>query len=108
MTGATSFPHLYGRAWRKARRIFLSENPLCVMCEDEGIVKAAEEVDHIEKHNGDPVLFWDVSNWQGLCRFHHRSVKAQMERAGTIRGSRIDGTPMDPLSPWHNGSKKAF
>ena len=99
---------LYGRRWRKLRRQFLSENPLCVMCEDEGQVTPAEELDHIEKHNGDPVLFYDVSNLQGLCRFHHRSIKAQMERSGIVKGTRPDGTPLDPKSPWNRrggGSK---
>ena len=56
------------------------------------------------KPNGiGPVLFYDISNLQGLCRFHHRTVKAEMERSGTVRGSRLDGTPLDPKSPWHNG-----
>lgn len=101
MTGGTSFPHLYGRTWRKARRIYLSQHPLCVMCTDEGRVDAATEVDHIKKHNGDPVLFWDENNWQGLCAFHHRSVKAQIERSGKVRGSRVNGTPIDPNHPWN-------
>lgn len=101
MTGGGTYPHLYGRTWRKARRIFLAEHPLCVMCTDEDRVSSATEVDHIEKHNGDPILFWDTKNWQGLCAFHHRSVKAQMERSGIVRGSRVNGTPIDPNHPWN-------
>ena len=103
LTGAASFPHLYGRSWRKARRVFLTEHPLCSMCEDEGKTSAAHEVDHIQKHNGDPVLFWDVKNWQALCSFHHRSVKAELERSGKIRGTKINGYPMDPNHPWNQG-----
>ena len=91
---------LYGRRWRKARRQFLAENPLCVMCADEGRVEEATELDHIERHRGDQVKFWDVKNWQGLCAFHHRSVKSQMEKSGKVRGNRVDGSPIDPDTHW--------
>jgi hypothetical protein len=73
------------------------------MCDDEGVTRSALEVDHIEKHNGDPIKFWDVDNWQGLCRFHHRSVKAKMERSGQVHGSKINGDPIDPNHPWNKG-----
>ena len=98
---AERYPRLYGRRWRKLRAAWLSENPLCVMCEDEGRVAPATELDHIKKHNGDPVKFYDSSNWQGLCAFHHRTVKAQMERSGKVKGSRADGTPIDPNHHWN-------
>lgn len=41
----------------------------------------ATEVDHIKPHRGDMVLFWDESNWQGLCRSHH-SRKTAGENGG--------------------------
>ena len=70
------------------------------MCADEGKVSLATELDHIRKHNNDPVLFYDVNNWQGLCAYHHRSVKAQMERGGVVRGHKADGTPLDKNHFW--------
>jgi len=82
------------------RQQFLAENPLCVYCADEGKVSAATELDHIQKHEGDVELFYDVENLQGLCAHHHRSTKAQIERSGKVRGSRADGTPLDPNSYW--------
>lgn len=91
---------LYGRRWRNLRKAFLTENPLCVMCADEGRMTPATEVDHIKKHSGDVVLFFDASNWQGLCAYHHRSVKAQMERSGKVKGNKADGTPIDPNHHW--------
>ena len=91
---------LYGRRWRKLRALFLSQAPLCSMCEDEGRTSLAQEVDHIQKHNGNPELFFEWTNLQGLCRFHHRSVKAQMERSGRVRGCKQDGTPLDPQHHW--------
>ena len=71
------------------------------MCADEERVTPATEVDHIEKHNNDPVLFWDVNNWQPLCAYHHRSVKARMERTGKVVGNKADGTPIDPEHHWN-------
>ena len=94
---------LYGRKWRKARKIYLSLNPLCKFCEQEGIIRPAMEVDHIERHKGDPQLFWDESNWQGLCTFHHQSTKARMERSGITIGCDINGIPYDPRHHWNTG-----
>lgn len=59
---------LYGRRWQNARRNYLTFNPLCKMCEEQGKVTAATIVDHIKPHKGDEVLFWDESNWQALCQ----------------------------------------
>ena len=61
----------YSRRWQNARKKFLAENPLCVMCLKEGKYTAAEVVDHITPHRGDAKKFWDVNNWQGLCKKHH-------------------------------------
>ena len=83
------------------REQYLSEHPLCVMCTAEGKTSLAEELDHIQRHGGDPMLFYDVKNLQGLCAYHHRSVKAQMERSGVVRGSRMNGTPTDPNHHWN-------
>ena len=35
-------------------------------------------MDHIRPHRGDPVLFWDQTNWQPLCK-HHHDVKTRNE-----------------------------
>ena len=61
----------YGRAWQKASKQFLSAHPLCVMCAAEGRYVKATVVDHILPHRGDSILFWDRSNWQGLCKRCH-------------------------------------
>jgi len=66
----------YNYRWQEARRVYLAQHPLCVHCQAEGIIKAANEVDHIIPHKGDPQLFWDVSNWQPLCKSHHSSKTA--------------------------------
>ena len=68
----------YGSRWRKARKRYLEAHPLCVACMKEGRYVKATDVDHITAHRGDPVLFWDESNWQALCNKHH-SEKTRRE-----------------------------
>ncbi len=93
-------PRLYGRRWAKARAQFLGQHPWCVMCEQEGRQRRANVVDHITPHEGDPVLFWDVNNWQPLCKTHHDAAKQAQEKTGHIRGCDEDGTPFDPNHHW--------
>lgn len=73
----------YGHKWREARADFLKFHPLCVYCEREGRVSAANVVDHIEPHRGNmgsgPGGFWCRDNWQSLCATCHNTVKAKEE-----------------------------
>lgn len=71
----------YTSRWRTARARYLSEHPLCVLCESEGRVTAAEVVDHIRPHRGDMDLFWDEDNWQSLCKQHHDAKTASRDGA---------------------------
>ena len=73
----------YGRAWQKASKQFLTAHPLCVMCAAEGMYVKATVVDHIHPHRGDPVLFWDRSNWQSLCKAHHDRKTGQEDSRPT-------------------------
>lgn len=85
----------YGHKWRKARLEFLSEHPLCCMCEATGRVTAANVVDHITPHKGDMSLFWDRGNWQALCTEHHSRDKQAMERGGKpVQSVGLDGWPI--------------
>ena len=77
---AKEWSKLYDTRWRKARKLFLQHNPLCVMCIKSGIYKEAEVVDHIIPHKGDTTRFWDSTNWQSLCKRHHDSDKQREER----------------------------
>ena len=62
---------IYDRRWRRVSKAFLRAHPLCVACEAEGKLTPATVVDHIVPHRGDRKLFWDESNWQGLCKRCH-------------------------------------
>ena len=61
----------YGSAWQRARKSFLATHPLCEECKKQGRYKKATVVDHVIPHRGEPKLFWDSSNWQALCKYHH-------------------------------------
>ena len=61
----------YGHKWRKERLAYLYRNPLCKQCEADGRVVPATVVDHITPHRGNMTLFWDMDNWQPLCKECH-------------------------------------
>jgi len=65
--------------WRRLRARVLAASPLCVTCRLEGVVAAATQVDHIERHHGDARLFWEPTNLQALCDRHHAEKTARGE-----------------------------
>lgn len=79
--GDTAAARGYGSAWQKARKAYLTKNPLCVHCTDKGRLTPANTVDHVIAHKGDKKLFWDSSNWQALCAPCH-SIKTAKEDGG--------------------------
>ncbi len=85
----------YNERWVRLRSLFLQHNPLCSYCEGIGIATAGEVVDHIIPHKGDPELFWDQSNWQPLCKWHHDSHKKALEM-GKVETCDVDGKHHDP------------
>lgn len=70
--------------YKRARKRFLRENPLCAECERQGVIRPADELDHIIPIAERPDLFWDFDgNIQGLCRPHHESKTARENRRMT-------------------------
>ena len=62
----------YGYQWRKIRAIFLSENPLCEMCKQEGRYIDATEVHHIKplsEGGGN-----EFENLMPLCKSCHSRI----------------------------------
>lgn len=78
-TGSDERRRLYASArWRRLRLQHLKANPLCVMCQAEGIIRAAEICDHRDGHQGDwEARFWDTGGLQSLCLGHHREKSGQ-------------------------------
>lgn len=64
------------------RRRLLEGEPLCRHCRRKGLVRLAEELDHIVPlHLGGAV--WDPRNLQPLCKRCH-SVKTRKENSGSV------------------------
>lgn len=61
----------YDRRWYRLRNQFIAENPLCKECMKKGIVKAADEVDHIIPIKVAPHLRLVKTNLQSLCKSCH-------------------------------------
>lgn len=80
------------RRWREASARYLSKHPLCVMCEQRGLVTTSTETDHIKPHKGDEQLFWDVTNWQALCKPCH-STKTSTETRSPLKYPKIGKPP---------------
>jgi len=89
---ASSTARGYGYQWQVERADYLIANPVCVHCRELGIIVASRVVDHITPHRGDPVLFWDRTNWQALCITCHNRWKQKME-ANAPRAVRIPAKP---------------
>jgi 5-methylcytosine-specific restriction protein A len=88
-----------GRKWMEIRRQLLSAHPCCVMCQRNGKIRLAVEVDHkIPLHQGGTD---DMENLQGLCKEHH--YKKSCEEQGKTYRSRVgkDGVPTDPDHHWN-------
>jgi 5-methylcytosine-specific restriction enzyme A len=71
------FKKLYNSRWRKRRKQFLQEHPLCESCKKRDVINAATVVDHVIPHKGDERLFWDENNWQALCKSCHDKKTAK-------------------------------
>lgn len=72
-----------GRPWRKFRRWFLAENPMCAdpfgYHDEDGKDIAAVDVDHIVPMRLASDRAFDESNCQGLCKACH-TRKTNRER----------------------------
>lgn len=65
----------YDARWRCEANAFLKVNPSCKRCGEQATV-----VDHVVPHRGDPLRFWNRSNWQALCTTCHTRWKQSIER----------------------------
>ena len=90
----------YGESWRRARRVYLLANPLCVHCLAKGLHTPATDVDHVKAWNAGGE-FWNESNWQALCHSCHSIKTARYDRGLTDKGGDTSGyVPNDPAHHW--------
>lgn len=97
----TSNARGYDYRWSAARRRFLlrPENALCRLCQAAGRMTESTIVDHIRPHRGDKALFWDVRNWQPLCKRCH-DQKTAREDGGFGNARRSGGSVAALLPGW--------
>lgn len=69
----------YGFDWQKFRANYLSDHPLCMDCNAEGIATAATEVHHRQKIKDRPDLKTEPENCMALCRKCHAARTAKGE-----------------------------
>lgn len=91
----------YDATWRRLRAWHLTRQPLCRFCEQAGRTTLATVVDHIVPFKGreDPRRL-DADNLQSLCETCHNAVKQAQDKGGGLRGSALDGSPLDPAHHW--------
>jgi 5-methylcytosine-specific restriction endonuclease McrA len=70
-----------GSAWRKLRRLVLSEQPLCPDCAAQGVTRPAVEVHHLVARKADAALAYERSNLVGLCNAHHLARRRRRSHA---------------------------
>ena len=94
-TDARQWRRLYNTArWKRLREAHLAADPLCRFCLEVEDVTAADTVDHIRPHKGDPDLFFDPSNLQSLCASCHSRHKQREERGTARPAIGLDGYPI--------------
>jgi 5-methylcytosine-specific restriction endonuclease McrA len=100
-----TYPELYRTSkWRRLRAFVLERQPVCQMCwNTRKLVTPSTVVDHIQRHHGDPALFWDVGNLQALCRPCHESQKRFIDNRGYSNAAGADGWPVDGAHPLYKG-----
>lgn len=79
------------RKWRKFSKQYKLDNPYCLECEAEGIVKAARVTDHIKTFEQCPEGFdldnLDAKFMQPLCKKHHDSKSGrESQKTKIIKG----------------------
>lgn len=67
----------WSTAWRKFRKWFLARHPLCEWCMEQGVVTAANEVDHRIPRRDRQDLALDEGNCRAACKSCHARYGAK-------------------------------
>jgi 5-methylcytosine-specific restriction protein A len=79
---------LYGtRRWKSIRVLQLAKEPWCAECLRANIYTPATDVDHVERHHGDPIKFF-FGKRQSLCHScHSRKTAGEVGFSSEGRGA---------------------
>ncbi len=72
------------RQWRKFRKEYLLNYPLCVMCQAKGKKVLATVVDHIRPRTPQSPLICSVDNLRSLCTSCHNKHTRGQQAEGVI------------------------
>lgn len=76
---------MYGNQWRKLRALYISEHPVCELCEKQGRLVPVEEVHHKIPIKQGGKNTW--SNLMSLCQSCHTKIHMEMgDRQGGYMG----------------------
>jgi 5-methylcytosine-specific restriction enzyme A len=66
------------------RWVQLMKQPLCQECQRQtpSRVTSANVVHHAIPHKGDPVIFWDATVLESVCKRCHDTILQSRERGG--------------------------
>ncbi len=66
---------------------------------EEGTESLPRAPSAVREMQGHRKLFWDLTNWQPLCKSCHSRHKQREERRGYSSSVGPDGWPIDPRHP---------
>jgi 5-methylcytosine-specific restriction protein A len=78
----------YDRAWQKVRAVHLQREPLCRFCFEQGTLRPADVVDHVQTINERPDLRLDRANLRSLCKPCHDARTAREQAFGKTKPKR--------------------
>lgn len=91
------------KAWQIRKRDQRAAQPLCELCDKEGVTRLMAIVDHHPPHNEDWQQFFH-GPVRSLCKPHHDSQAQADEARGFSVDVGHDGWPTDPLHPSNTGA----
>jgi 5-methylcytosine-specific restriction endonuclease McrA len=75
--------------WRRLRKVFLLQHPLCYECQRRGLLIPATQVHHVDERRLRPELALEWNKLHALCAPCHGSKRSKGEGGGFL----LDGSP---------------
>lgn len=72
------------KTWKQLRELYYSEHPLCEQCLEKGIIKAADQVHHIQPfltgktYEEKMQLAYDYNNLMSVCKQCHSDIHKEL------------------------------
>lgn len=86
--------------WKALRTAQLMSEPLCQRCKAKGLVVPATVAHHVQRHEGDPVKFFE-GELASSCAPCHDTIEQGIEARGYEIGCDVSGRPIASDHPWN-------